>query len=119
MARIFISYRREDTSTHAGLLYDHLKSHFGKDQVFMEVDTIEPGSDFVDVLQKTVASCDVVIAVIGQKWLTVKDEDGQPRLTNPEDFVRLEIGAALEREVRVIPVLVGGARMPRSNEVPA
>jgi hypothetical protein len=118
MPDIFISYRREDTIAYAGRLYDRLADHFGKEHVFMDVDTIELGVDFVEILQKRVGSCDVLLAVIGRHWLASADEVGKLRLNNPEDLVRLEIAAALDRNIRVIPILVAGARMPRSNELP-
>jgi hypothetical protein len=118
MPRIFISYRREDSSGYALLLYDQLTSRFGKENVFMDVDTLQPGVDFVEVLQQTVASCDVLLVVIGKQWLKVTDEEGNPRLSNPEDFVRLEIAAGLQRDIRVVPLLVAGARIPRPNDLP-
>lgn len=118
MPRIFISYRREDSIANAGRLYDRLAAQFGKTNVFMDVDTLQPGVDFVEVLQQTVASCDVLLVVIGKQWLKVTDEEGNPRLSNPEDFVRLEIAAGLQRDIRVVPLLVAGARMPGSNDLP-
>jgi hypothetical protein len=118
VARIFLSYRRDDSSGHAGRLFDRLSQHFGRDNLFMDVDTIALGLDFVEVIQEAVGSCDVLLAVIGRQWLTSTDVQGQRRLDNPEDFVRLEITAALERRIRVIPVLVGGVSMPRSTELP-
>jgi hypothetical protein len=118
MAGIFISYRREDSIAHAGRIYDRLVTYFGQERVFMDIDTIDFGVDFVECVQQTVAACDVLIAVIGKHWLDAKDEDGRPRLENPEDFVRVEISAALERGVRVVPILVRGARMPRSIDLP-
>ncbi len=118
MPKIFISYRRNDSATHAGRIYDRLEGHFGQGQVFMDVDTIRPGLDFVDVVQEAVASCDGLIAVIGGEWLGAADESGQRRLENPEDLVRLEIATALERDIRVIPVLVQGAQMPVATDLP-
>jgi TIR domain-containing protein/Sel1 repeat-containing protein len=118
MARIFLSYRREDSGGWAGRLYDRLSRHFGDEHVFMDIDTIEPGLDFVEVIQQAVQSCDVLIALIGRQWLTVAGATGQPRLANPEDFVRLEIATALERNIRVIPVLVQDAPMPRAADLP-
>ena len=106
MSGIFISYRREDTSPEAGRLYDRLAGHFGKDQVFMDIDTIRPGVDFVEVINDSVASCEVLIAVVGKQWLTSTDEAGNRRLDDPEDWIRLEIAAALGRNIRVIPTLV-------------
>ncbi|MBN1451681.1 MAG: SUMF1/EgtB/PvdO family nonheme iron enzyme [Anaerolineales bacterium] len=116
--RIFISYRRADSAGYAGRIYDRLTAHFGEDTVFMDVDTIEAGLDFVEVLQNAVQCCDVLVALIGRSWLNIKDETGKRRLDNPEDFVRIEIAAALSRNIRVIPVLVDGATMPRSTELP-
>ena len=91
MARIFISYRRDDSGGWESRLYDRLSQHFGRDNVFMDIDTIEPGLDFVAVIQEAVGSCEALIAVIGRQWLTSTDAVGQRRLDNPEDFVRVEI----------------------------
>jgi len=115
---IFISYRRIDTSYAAGRIYDRLVAKFGEDAIFMDVDTIEGGTDFVKVLEDAVRSCDVLIALIGRQWLGIKDKDGKRRLDNPEDFVRIEIAAALERNIRVIPVLVDGVEMLQAYELP-
>jgi hypothetical protein len=115
--RIFVSYRRDDTSYPAAWLFDGLAQHFGRDQVFKDVESIEPGDDFVEVITNAVASCDVLLALIGRQWLT--DQDGQRRLDNPGDWVRLEIEAALTRNVRVIPILIEAALMPRADELPA
>jgi TonB family protein len=116
---IFICYRREDTIAYAGRLHDRLSAHFGTNRVFMDIDAIQPGEDFVDVLQQRVSACDVLIAVIGKNWLVGKDDRGNRRLDNPEDYVRLEIAAALSRNIRVIPALVANARMPLSSDLPA
>ena len=117
MARIFISYRRDDSSGYAGRLYDRLSVDFGDDNVFMDI-AIEPGEDFVDAIEQAVSACDILLAVIGRQWLTMTDGAGRRRLENPDDFVRLEIGAALKRNIRVIPVLVQGAAMPRGEQLP-
>lgn len=117
--RIFISYRREETAYPAAWLFDRLAGHFGRDQIFKDVDSIELGDDFVERITTAVGSCEVLLALIGGRWLTVTDEDGHRRLDNPGDFVRLEIEAALTRNVRVIPILVDEARMPRVEELPA
>ena len=116
--RIFISYRREETAYPAGWLFDRLADHFGNNQVFKDVDSIELGDDFVEVISAAVGSCDVLLALIGDQWLTVTDDNGRRRLDDPGDFVRVEIEAALTRNVRVIPILVGGAHMPRAAELP-
>jgi hypothetical protein len=115
---VFISYRRQESSGLAGRLYDRLAARFGDDQVFMDVDTIALGVDFADVITQAVSTCEVLLAVIGPRWLTATDEDGQRRLDDPDDIVRLEVAAALERDVRVIPILVDGAMMPRRQELP-
>jgi TIR domain len=117
--RIFISYRREETAYPAGWLFDRLAEHFGAEQVFKDVDSIQLGDDFVAVLTRAVGSCDVLLALIGDEWLTITDEDGRRRLDDPDDFLRLEIEAALARGVRVIPILVDGAPMPHAAELPA
>jgi hypothetical protein len=117
--RIFISYRRQETAYPAGWLYDRLAARFGEDQVFKDVDSIAPGDDFIEVITSAVGSCDVLLAVIGNHWLTITDEDGRRRLDNPNDFVRLEIESALQRNVRVIPILVDGASMPRTSDLPS
>src|SRR5918994_329301 len=115
---IFISYRREDTAYAAGWLYDRLADRFGGGKIFKDIDSIELGDDFAEVITNAVASCDVLLALVGDQWLTVTDEEGNRRLDDPADFVRMEIEAALARDVRVIPLLVDGATMPRADEVP-
>jgi TIR domain len=116
--RIFISYRRGETAYAAGWLYDRLADHYGGGQVFKDVDSIELVDDFVEVINGAVGSCDVLLALIGEDWLSITDADGRRRLDDPHDFVRLEIEAALARNVRVIPILVDGARMPTDEELP-
>jgi TIR domain-containing protein len=114
---IFISYRRSDSVGHAGRLYDHLAARFGDGQVFMDVDQIGPGEDFVRVIEDAVGSCAVLLAVIGKDWLTSRDETGR-RLDNPNDLVRLELTTALARGVHVIPIFVQEARIPPAQELP-
>jgi len=109
--RIFISYRRDDTAGHAGRLHADLVAHFGADRVFMDTETIEPGADFTERLRREIESSDVLIALIGKRW-------SARRLREPQDFVRLEIQLALDRKLRVIPVLVQGARMPSITQLP-
>ena len=113
MSRIFINYRRQDSEGYVGRLYDHLARHFEPTDVFMDVDSIPPGADFVTVLEEAVAACDVFIAVIGQHWITISDEAGTRRIDLWNDFVRIEIASALKQGKIVIPVLVERARMPR------
>ena len=116
--RVFISYRREETAYPAGWLFDRLADRFGRGQIFKDVDSIQLGDDFVEVIHSAVASCDVLLALIGEQWLTITDERGRRRLDDPNDFVRLELEAALTRNVRVIPILIAGARMPRPDQLP-
>ena len=116
--RIFINYRRGDASEAAGRLYDHLESVFGAQEIFMDVDAIEPGLDFVRVLNDQVAQCDIFISVVGRSWVDALDENGARRLDNPDDFVRVEIESALRQDKRLIPVLVGQVQMPRSEQLP-
>ena len=119
MSGIFISYRRDDSEGVAGRLFEGLKARFGKDRVFIDVDGIEPGRDFRRVIDEHVSSCDVLLALIGKNWLHAADKDGRRRLDTPEDFVRLEIAAALRRDIAVIPVLVHGAAMPSKEDLPS
>ena len=116
--RVFISYRRTDTDYPASWLYHRLGAHYGIDRVFKDVDSIDPGEDFAEAIAEAVGSCDVLLAVIGDRWLTMTDEQERRRLDDGSDLVRLEIEAALARNVRVIPVLVGRARMPTAEELP-
>jgi TIR domain len=115
--QIFISYRRGDTSYPAAHLYERLSTRFAQHQIFMDIDNLEPGVDFVEAIERSVGACDVLIAVIGKRWLISSDEEGRRRLDNPQDFVRLEIATALKRGIRVIPVLVDDASMPRDNDL--
>ncbi len=117
-AKVFINYRREDSAHAAGRLYDRLIAHFGEDQVFIDIDQIEPGEDFVEAINRKVSACDIAIVAIGPNWLRAIDASGKRRLDDEEDFVRMEIVAALQRQIRVIPVLVGGARMPGRHDLP-
>src|SRR6476646_2381140 len=116
--KIFINYRRDDSIGMAGRLHDRLAHTFGRAKLFMDVDHIPAGTDFVAHLSSQVAECDVILVVIGPNWLGVKDESGGRRLDDPDDFVVIEIAAALVRDIRVIPVLVDGARMPKASELP-
>jgi glycerophosphoryl diester phosphodiesterase len=117
--RVFISYRRQETAWPARQLYDLLVAELGADRVFKDVDNIEPGDDFVERIQWAVGSCQVLLALIGPQWLTVKDATGGRRLDDPTDFVRLEVETALNRDdVRVIPILVDNAKMPTPQELP-
>jgi hypothetical protein len=115
--QIFISYRRDDTCHLAGRIYDRLRERFPKSKIFYDIDTLRAGEDFVEAIKKSVGFCDAFIAIIGKGWLDSSDEKGR-RIDNPDDFVRLEISAALERDIQIIPVLGDGAAMPKSNQLP-
>jgi tetratricopeptide (TPR) repeat protein len=116
--KIFINYRRDDSISTAGRLHDRLAQTFGRKNLFMDVDHIPAGVDFADYLSSQVAACDVFLAVIGPNWVDAKDDSGHRRLENPNDYVTAEIAAALARNIRVIPVLVDGARTPKADKLP-
>jgi hypothetical protein len=115
---VFISYRREDSPSAAGRIYDRLKSRLGSERVFFDIDSIGLGVDFVEVLSENVGKCDALVAVIGRNWVSSAGNDNRRRLDDPGDFVRIEIEAALERDIPVIPVLVDDAEMPRTEDLP-
>jgi hypothetical protein len=118
MSKIFICYRREDTCDIAGRIGDRLEDRFGKENIFRDVDHIPLGVDFRKHLGNAVQGCEILIAVIGPDWLEAADTKGKPRLEDERDFVRIEIEAALQRDIPVIPVLVGGATMPAEEDLP-
>lgn len=97
---------------------DHLQEVFGDESVILNVETIEVGIDFEQAIHKALNSCKVLLPIIGPHWVSIKDEAGNPRLFNNHDFIRIEISAALERNIRVIPVLVNGAKMPLASDLP-
>jgi hypothetical protein len=115
---IFVSYRRDDSPGTAGRLRDRLADAFGPDSLFMDVDNIPAGVDFVDHLSAHVAACDVFLAIVGPNWLNTTGETGRRRIDNPDDFVRTEIAAALTRNIPVIPVTIDGAVLPKADELP-
>jgi TolA-binding protein len=119
---IFVNYRRDDAGGYAGWLFTRLEQAFPIDQLFMDVEGhIRAGEDYANVLRAEVAKCDVLLAIIGPQWLIIADTSGRRRIDNPDDWVRLEIAAALEAGVskRVIPVLIGDTSMPRVEDLPA
>jgi hypothetical protein len=113
-----VNYRRNDSEGEAGRLFDDMALNFSQDVVFMDVAAIEPGQDFRKAIDKSVATCSVLLAVIGPQWLDARDGAGARRLEDPGDFVRIELASALTRQVMIVPVLVRGARMPRPEELP-
>jgi len=116
---IFLSYRRADAAPYARLLQFQLRERFPDMHIFMDLDSIEPGLDFAEVIGEAVDSCALLVVLMGRQWLDLTDEQGRRRLDNPEDYVRFEVQTALERGVRVIPVLVDGAKPPRPEQLPA
>ena len=119
--RIFISYRRDDTEGHVLALAPPLRARFGEDRIFKDTDSIHAGDDFVQAIQQELASCSVMLVVIGRSWLSIQEPHLRSRrLDNPKDLLRLEVASALEgKRVRVIPVLVGGATLPAPEDLPS
>jgi hypothetical protein len=119
MPSIFLSYRRIDTSGHTGRLSDALEAKFGTDAVFHDIQSIEAGRRFDEVIDSALAQCRVFVPLIGDDWLRVTGPDGRRRLDDPDDLVRREVAAALRRDIPVIPVLLEGATMPAPASLPA
>lgn len=119
MPKILISYRREESAAVAGRMSDRLVPAFGRKNVFLDVDTIEAGIDFVKTIEGALRDIDVLVVVMGRQWTTMTDEEGKRRLDRPDDYVRLEVVTALKRDIRVVPVLIDGASMPSVDELPA
>ncbi|MBA3494525.1 MAG: toll/interleukin-1 receptor domain-containing protein [Gammaproteobacteria bacterium] len=118
MAGIFINYRREDAAADAGRLFDDLRRRCKDEHVFMDL-TIEAGKDFRAALSEKLETCDVLLALMGPRWLHVKNEaTGRRRLDEEQDFVRLEIATALVQQKIVIPVILPGAKMPSAESLP-
>ncbi|MEQ1685755.1 MAG: toll/interleukin-1 receptor domain-containing protein [Burkholderiaceae bacterium] len=118
MGSIFINYRRGETAGEAMALFNQLAAALGKDSVFMDVANLDLGRDFREALNERLASCDLMLAIVGRGWVEGKSASGRCRLEEPNDYVRLEIAAALKRNIPVLPVLVQGARMPSAEELP-
>jgi hypothetical protein len=116
--RVFLSYRRDDTAGRAGRLFDGLIKRLGPGQVFQDVEGISPGLDFEQALVEWLDRADASVVVIGADWVTAAEADGRRRLDHDDDYVRREVGAALASGRPVVPVLVGGAQLPRANELP-
>lgn len=115
---IFINYRRTDSEGEAGRLFDELTLRLGPRSVFMDVAAIEPGRDFRKAIDECVTTCSVVLAMIGQDWLASTNSNGERRLEDANDFVRIELASVLRRDIPVVPVLVRGARMPSAEQLP-
>src|SRR5436305_5014529 len=114
---IFISYRRDDTVGITGRILDWLQRHFGTESVFRDVDSVPLGVDFRHHIDNILCQCNVLLAVIGQRWLSAEDR-GRRRLEDPADFVRIELETALRLRIRIIPVLVEGTLMPKPDQLP-
>src|SRR5262245_48230435 len=117
-AKVFISYRRDDSAGHAGRVRDRLERELGRDLLFMDVDAIPLGTNFPKVLLEEVAKCGVLLAMIGPNWLDVRDEHKKRRLDDPNDPVRIEIAQALHRGIPVIPILLDNATIPKPDQLP-
>ena len=115
--KIFISYRVQDTAGETGRLVDALKQYFSDDQVFMDIENLEPGADFVDSIEHSLDCCDVFLAVIGPRWMGDRG-NGEIRINDPHDWVRTEVSTALRRNIRVVPVLVDGGSLPSAEQLP-
>lgn len=119
MAGTFISYRREDAAGYAGRLHESLERRLGATHVFRDVDTLQPGQDFVNAIEARLSACRVMLVIIGREWLDARNAAGTRRLDEPFDFVRIEVAAGLARpDVVVVPVLVEGASMPAASQLP-
>jgi hypothetical protein len=117
--KIFISYREKDTAGETGRLVDALYEHFSEDQIFMDIEKIDPGVDFTEAISHSLQSCDVFLAIIGPNWLGSRESGKPSRIFEPNDWVRLEVATALHRNIRVIPVLVDDGAMPQADQIPA
>lgn len=116
---IFISYRREDSAPWAGWIYEKLLRYFRRKDLFIDIDTIQKGRDFMEVLDEHLNRCGVMLAIVGKSWISAMSENGRRRLDDPNDFVRREIATALIREIPIIPLLVDGAELPKPELLPA
>jgi hypothetical protein len=117
--KIFISYRRDDATPYARHLFDSLVARFGEEKVFLDQSTIEPGAAFPKLIRDTIADSSVMLMVIGPRWAGAGDRASRPRIMDPRDWVRLEIELALRAKLHAIPLLVDGATMPKTIELPA
>lgn len=117
MAMIAISYRRDDSMDITGRIFDRLTHRYGRDAVFRDIDSIPPGIDFRDHLRESLARIDVLMVVVGPRWMGL-DRNGNMRIHSETDFVRTEVEIALNRNITVVPLLVGGSEMPEAGDLP-
>jgi TIR domain len=116
---IYLSHRRSESAAYAGRLFDHLSRHFGRGSEFMDVQGgIRPGQEFARMIESALNACAAVLVIISRNWASCTDKDGCRRLEDPKDWVRLEVAAALHRDVLVVPVLVDGPRLPDPASLP-
>lgn len=115
---IFINYRKDDSSWNALALYNELQKYFPRESIFKDFNTIRPGDDFVVSIQKALSNCNVLLVVMSKNWLEVTDKNGNRRINDPDDLVRIEIATAIDRNIQVIPVLFDNIPMPTSSELP-
>jgi formylglycine-generating enzyme required for sulfatase activity len=119
MKKVFISYRRHDSRYQARMIYDAFQQALPREHLFMDIDSIPPGADFVEILERWVGECEVMLALIGSGWIDAVDpKTGRRRLDNQHDFVRIEIREALKRKIPVVPVLLDDALMPDADDLP-
>lgn len=117
-ANIFINYRRDDSLWNTQALYNSLQKYFPNNTIFKDFNTIRPGEDFVESINTALDQCQVLLVVISKNWLTVTNANGENRLHDADDFVRIEIATALKRNIRVIPLLFDGVKMPLKEALP-
>ena len=116
--KIFLSYRRSDTAGTTGRLHDYLSDALGAETVFKDVQDIPAGVKFTEVLREELQKCSIILVMIGKDYTSIKDDDGNLRLHDPNDFVQIEVASALNSDKIVIPVLVNGASMPSADDLP-
>ena len=117
MPRLSISYRRADTAPITGRIFDRLNQYYGENSVFRDIDNIPAGVDFRKHVSAALGKSDVLLAIVGEQWLSAS-KDGQSRLHNEKDHVRIEVETALQRNIPIIPVLIGNATMPDAQQLP-
>jgi hypothetical protein len=118
MRQIFLSYRRDDAKLMCDLIYEHLVQIYGNPTLFRDIDNLAAGENFPAAIDRAASTSSVMLVIIGPRWLTLADDQGQPRLYAPTDYVRLEIGAALRHRVPIIPLIVEGAAVPKPEQLP-
>lgn len=117
MARVFISYRRDEAAYAAYLIRSRL-GEISRSDIFLDIETLEMGKKFVSDICQAAYECEVMVVVIGKQWLDIRDDAGNRRLDDPEDILRQEIAIGLKRDIHVIPVLIDGAKMPKKKDLP-